>query len=114
MSFRFDRGRAGDSVHVYLAMRENHRGNLSIFDRSVFNFAVRNTGLFDATDCLIDNVEDIREILSRIFNNYSCDYTIKSEVRDELYMIDVWIEAIEYMDTNDSGTMCRFIREYEV
>lgn len=112
MSFRFDVGRAGDPAYMYVAMRESHRGNLSVFDRSVYNFASSNVD-FDPTIRLIDNVEDIRELLVRIFDNFSCHSYIKYEVRDELDRIDDWIAAIEYEDSNDSSAICPLIREFE-
>ena len=112
MSFRFDVGRAGDSAYMYVAMRETHRGNLSIFDRSAYNFASSNVGL-DPTIYLIDNVEDIRELLVRIFDNFSCHPYIKFDVRDELERIDDWLAAIEYEGSNDSSAICPLIREFE-
>ena len=112
MSFRFDVGRAGNPDYMYVAMREVHRGNLSIFDRSVYNFASSNADL-DPTIRLIDNVEDIRELLVRIFDNLSCNPYIKYDVRDELDRIDDWLAAIEYEGSNDSRAICSLIREFE-
>ena len=112
MSFRFDVGRAGDPDYMYVAMRETHRGNLSIFDRSAYNFASSNVDL-DSTIYLIDNVEYIREFLIRIFDNFSCHPYIKFDVRDELERIDDWLAAIEYEGTNDSSAICPLIREFE-
>ena len=112
MSFMFDVGRVGDSDYMYVAMREVHRGNLSIFDRSVYNFSSSNADL-DPTICLIDNVEYIRELLIRIFDNFSCHPYIKFDVRDEVEMIDDWLAAIEYDGSNDSSAICPLIREFE-
>ena len=112
MSFRFDVGRAGDPDYMYVAMRETHRGNLSIFDRSAYNFASGNAEL-DSTIYLIDNVEDIRELLIRIFDNLSCHPYIKFDVRDELERIDDWLAAVEYEGSNDSSAICPLIREFE-
>ena len=112
MSFRFDVGRVGDPAYMYVAMRETHRGNLSIFDRSVYNFVSSVVDL-DPTIFLIDNVEDIRELLSRVFENFYCNSYIKYEVSDELDMIDDWLAAIEYEDSNDSSAICPLIREFE-
>ena len=112
MSFMFDVGRAGDSDYMYVAMREGHKGNLSIFDKSVYNFASSNADL-DPIICLIDNVEDIRELLIRIFDNFSCHPYIKFDVRDEIDRIDDWLAAIEYDGSNDSSAICPLIREFE-
>ena len=112
MGYRYDVGKAGSSAYMGAVMIESHRGNLSIFDRSVFNFDCFDIDM-DSTVCLVDNVLDIRELLSRVFENRLCNSWIKFDVRDELTRIDDWIEVLDYTGSNDSSVICRAIREFE-
>ena len=113
MSYRYDVGRTGSSAYMGAVMIERHRGNISIFDAAVLNFNCFDIDM-DSTVCLIDNVLDLRELISRVFDNLACDYSIKSEIRDEIRMIDDWVEVIDYTGSDDSSVICQAIREYEV
>ena len=113
MGYRYDVGKAGSPAYMGVVMIESHRGSLSVFDRSVFNFDCFDIDM-ESTVCLVDNVLDIRELLSRVFENHSCNSYTKFEVREELARIDDWIEALEYTASNDSSIICPLIRELEM